>query len=220
MAQKEILTKKQRVLLKAVSQNKDICRSFYLTGGTALSEFYLKHRFSEDLDFFNEKEFNPQAIFVFLKSIKDKLGIKKIETEQSFNRYLFFVHLDKAIIKTEFTYFPFPRISKGLSKDELMIDSLLDIAVNKIFTIYQKARARDFIDLYFIHRQEGWTIRDLVKKAKVKFDWRIDLLQLGSQFLKSQEVKDYPVMIKKIEREEWQGFFIKEAKKLKKDIFV
>jgi len=27
-----------------------------LSGGTALSEFYLHHRFSEDLDFFSEKE--------------------------------------------------------------------------------------------------------------------------------------------------------------------
>jgi len=60
----------------------------------------------------------------------------------------------------------------------------------------------------------------LVKKAKIKFDWNIDLLQLGSQFLKSQEVKDYPRMIKKIEHKEWQDFFIKEAKKLEKDILA
>ncbi|MEW5692252.1 MAG: nucleotidyl transferase AbiEii/AbiGii toxin family protein [Candidatus Hydrogenedentota bacterium] len=31
-------------------------QKFYLTGGTALSEFYLKHRISEDLDFFCENE--------------------------------------------------------------------------------------------------------------------------------------------------------------------
>lgn len=28
------------------------CGSFYLTGGTALSRYYLNHRYSEDLDFF------------------------------------------------------------------------------------------------------------------------------------------------------------------------
>ena len=30
------------------------------------------------------------------------------------------------------------------------IDSLIDIATNKIFTIYQNPRSRDFIDLYLI----------------------------------------------------------------------
>ena len=29
---------------------------FYLTGGTALSRFYLNHRYSEDLDFFTNRD--------------------------------------------------------------------------------------------------------------------------------------------------------------------
>jgi hypothetical protein len=40
---------------------------FYLTGGTALAEFYLQHRLSEDLDFFSEQEVESQAIAVFWK---------------------------------------------------------------------------------------------------------------------------------------------------------
>ncbi|MDR1696214.1 MAG: nucleotidyl transferase AbiEii/AbiGii toxin family protein [Endomicrobium sp.] len=28
--------------------------SFYFSGGTALSEYYLRHRYSEDLDFFRK----------------------------------------------------------------------------------------------------------------------------------------------------------------------
>ena len=36
---------------------------FYLTGGTALSRFYLNHRYSDDLDFFvnNHAAFNEQC---------------------------------------------------------------------------------------------------------------------------------------------------------------
>ena len=66
MAQKVILSEKQIRILEIISQSKDICQSFYLTGGTALAEFYLQHRFSEDLDFFSEKEVDPQTIFAFL----------------------------------------------------------------------------------------------------------------------------------------------------------
>ena len=152
MAQtKSILTYNQQKILFLISKSKDICQSFYLTGGTALAEFYLKHRLSEDLDFFSEEEVSSQDIFVYLKTIKKEAGIKKIDFEPSYNRNLFFVHLDGGeVIKTEFTFFPFERIEKGSRLNFLEIESLLDIAVNKIFTIYQKPRSRDFIDLYFI----------------------------------------------------------------------
>ena len=122
------------------------------------------------------------------------------------------------IIKAEFTYFPFPRIESGLFKGDLSIDSLLDIAVNKVFIIYQKPRARDYIDLYFIIQKMGWDMDSLLKKARIKFDWHIDLLQWGSQLLQVEQVKDYPKMIKEINPKEWQEFFIKEARKIKKDI--
>lgn len=182
-----------------------------LTGGTALAEFYLQHRLSEDLDFFSENEVEPQAIAVFWKQHQKSLGIKKVVFEQSFNRNLFFLHLEKEIIKTEFTYFPFPRIEKKTKIKKLFVDSLLDIAVNKVFTIYQKPRSRDFIDLYLIIKKTGWQIDDLIKKAKIKFEWHIDPLQFGAQLIKVTEVKDYPKMIEKIDPKIWQDFFLSEA---------
>ena len=215
---KTILSDNQVKILETIGKEKTLCYSFYLTGGTALAEYYIKHRLSEDLDFFSEKEFDPQAMSIFFAKNKRMLGIKKIDFEQSFNRNLFFLHLKSDVIKIEFTYFPFPRIDKKLKKGSLEIDSLLDIAVNKIFTIYQKPRSRDFIDLYLILKKTGWKIEDLVKKAKIKFDWHIDYLQLGSQFLQAEEVRDYPRMIIKLENKTWQEFFFKQAKKFRSKI--
>lgn len=218
MAKKTILSKNQTKILQAISLDNLFCENFYLTGGTALAEFYLQHRLSEDLDFFSEKEFDTQAVLVFFKKNQKSLGIKKIDYQQSFNRNLFFLYLDNEIIKTEFTYFPFPRIETTIKKNGMAIDSVLDIAVNKVFTIYQKVRARDFIDLYFIIKKYKFNSEDLIKKAKVKFDWHIDFLQLGSQFFKAQEVKDFPKMKIKENRKEWQKFFLNEAKALEKKI--
>ena len=65
---------------------------------------------------------------------------------------------------------------------------------------------------------ENWSISELIKKAKIKFDWHIDALQLAGQFLQAKEVKDYPMMIEKIKSEVWQKFFENEAKNLKEDI--
>ena len=210
-----ILSKSQKNILVLLSEEKLIAESFYLTGGTALAEFYLKHRLSEDLDFFSEKEFDPIFVSSVLKKIKDKAGVKKVNFEQSFNRNLFFLELGNETIKTEFTYFPFGRIESKNKFGNLYIDSLIDIAVNKIFTIYQKPRSRDFIDLYCIlMKEKSWSFDDLIKKAQVKFDTYIDPIQLSSQFVKSEVLKDYPNMIQKINEKEWQSFFMKEAKRL------
>jgi len=38
----------------------------------------------------------------------------------------------------------------------------------------------------------------LIKKARIKFDWHIDPIQLGAQFLKANEVKDLPRLIEDI----------------------
>lgn len=214
----KILTENQLKILEKLSGDKFITDNFYLTGGTALAEFYLKHRFSEDLDFFSEQEFDTTAISVFFQKNKSDLKIKLIDFEQSYNRNLFFLHINNEIIKTEFTYFPFLRIETSKKLKNISIDSALDIAVNKIFTIYQKERARDYIDLYFLIKKYKWSIEELVKKAKIKFDWHIDYLQLGTQFTKAKNVSDYPKMIKIVPEKKWTAFFIKEAEKLKEKI--
>ncbi|MFA6047808.1 MAG: nucleotidyl transferase AbiEii/AbiGii toxin family protein [Parcubacteria group bacterium] len=209
---KTILSTNQIKILEAISKDNAICQNFYLTGGTALAEYYLQHRLSEDLDFFSEVEFDIQAISIFFAKNKKAFGIKKIDFQQSFNRNLIFLHLPGDVIKMEFTYFPFPRIEKKIKRNKLFVDSLEDIAVNKLFTIYQKPRSRDFIDLYLIMKKTGYSIEELIKKTKVKFDWHIDYLQLGSQFMQAKVVKDYPRMLMKLKNEEWQKFFILQAK--------
>lgn len=214
----EILTKNQRVLLVKIGLEKTIRGNFYLTGGTALAVFYLQHRYSEDLDFFSETEFAPEGILVFLKKIKLETGIVKIDYQQNLNRNLFFLEFSDGVVKIEFTFFPFPRIETSHQEMGIQIDSLLDIAVNKLFSIYQRSNARDYIDLYFICQRQKWTVEELIKKAKVKFDWHIDPLQLGTQFIKAEDIKDYPRMIRSISDNEWRGFFVAEAKKLKDQI--
>lgn len=210
-----ILSKNQANLLSLLSSEPLVAQNFYLSGGTALAEFYLEHRLSEDLDFFSEQEFEPMAVSSIFKKIQKPAGIIRVNYEQSFNRNLFFLDLKDDEIKTEFTYFPFTRIESKRKFGELHIDSLLDIAVNKIFTIYQKPRSRDFIDLFCIlEKDKSLQIDDLVKKAQLKFDNYLDPLQLSSQFVKAEILKDYPKMLQELDEKKWQGFFLKEAKRL------
>jgi len=213
-----ILSENQRRVLDALAGERTITDAFYLSGGTALAEYYLHHRYSEDLDFFSQDEFPIEGVTTVLKKIGKRAGIAGMRHEQSFNRNLFFLDVGSETIKTEFTYYPFERIDTTRKEGELAIDSLLDIAVNKLFTIYQKPRARDFIDMYCILQKEDWTIPDLSYKARIKFDTHIDPLQLGAQFVRADELKDYPRMIEPLDAAMWQDFFRSEAARLKPSI--
>lgn len=215
---KSILTKKQKLFLELFSQQKLIADKFYLSGGTALCEYYIPYRLSEDLDFFSEDEVAVPEIIAFIKSLKEKFNYQTIEYNTSFNRNLFFLKFNDSELKLEFTFFPFKQISRPLVKNGINIDSLKDIAINKLFTIYQKPRSRDFMDLYKICSKKGFRIDDLVKKAKIKFDTHLDSIKLGSQFLLSKELKDFPKLLSPLKESDWQNFFLNEAKKLKKDI--
>lgn len=219
MAQ-SILSARQKLLLKLFSSNLDIRQNYYLSGGTALAEYYLCHRFSEDLDFFTEVEIDPISIQTFIKSISGKADIKMVDFQQSFNRNLVYLHFDNEVIKTEFTYYPFEQLEKPKEIDGLKVDSLLDIAVNKTFTIYQKPRSRDFIDLYLIIQEKKWSFDDLKKKARAKFDTHIDPLQMAKQLLEVDRLEDYPKMIVQLEPETWQNFWKQEADKLKTEVLI
>ncbi|MBI5144835.1 MAG: nucleotidyl transferase AbiEii/AbiGii toxin family protein [Candidatus Omnitrophica bacterium] len=62
MAAQNILTALQNKFIQCLSAHKSLNVKFYLTGGTALAAYYLKHRYSEDLDFFSEENVEPLAI--------------------------------------------------------------------------------------------------------------------------------------------------------------
>jgi len=215
-----LLSPAQDLFLKLFSQNNSLSRDFYLTGGTALVEYYIPYRYSEDLDFFSEDEFKIESLLVFIRSNKSHLKYTSFDFNTSFNRNIIFIKSYQSILKIEFTYYPFPPIVKPKRKHGILVDSSLDIAVNKLFTIYQMPRSRDFMDLYMIQKKFHYSTDFLASKAKAKFEWHVDPLKLGSQFLLALELKDYPKLIKPLNENAWQNHFKKEAKKLEKEVFI
>jgi len=107
-----VLTKDQKLFLDVFSKDKTLASVFYLTGGTALAEFYIPYRYSDDLDFFSEIEVDTQGILSIIEKHKKTLKYKDIEFNISFNRNLYFINFSGYVLKTEFTYFPFPQIKK------------------------------------------------------------------------------------------------------------
>jgi len=215
----EILTSEQIRFLDLVSSESYLCRKYYFTGGTPLAAFYLRHRLSEDIDLFSEQEVHLPSIRNFLGKAQKKLKLKKIDYRQFLGLHTFQLFFtEENILKVDFNYYPFPRIEKGIKYKNLAVDSVLDIAVNKVHTIAMKPRARDFLDIFFILKEKNYEFSDLILKSKAKFDWHIDPIQFGSRLLAASDASDYPRMLKPIDHQEWKNFFVEEARKLKTEI--
>ena len=61
--------------------------AFYLTGGTALSRFYLAHRKSNDLDFFTSEEELIQPFSLKIEDVLDKAGLD-VERKRGFRSFV------------------------------------------------------------------------------------------------------------------------------------
>lgn len=197
-----------------------ILKHFYLTGGTALSGWYLHHRESLDLDFFSEQEVNALYINKWFKEKQKEIGHKSLSHTQELGFNFFNLRYpDGKRLKVDFSYYPSQRIQKGIVWNGLEIDSLYDIAVNKFNTISMSPRAKDYVDLYFIVKKEGYIFDRLRKDAAIKFGIHIETIHLARQFLRSKEFTDLPKMLVPFDRQEMEEFFLKLAKGMEKEIF-
>jgi predicted nucleotidyltransferase component of viral defense system len=215
-----ILTKEQINFLNFFARQKYFVKNYYLTGGTPLAVFYLQHRYSEDLDFFTEKqEVDIMAVQQFIALVKHKLKLTKVSYKQYYGLHTFFLtYPNKEELKIDFNYYPFRQLDSSRQEMGVAVDSLKDIAINKVQSIATRTNARDFVDLYFIFKQERYNIRELWQLARMKFDWYIDPIQLGKQLLKAQELKDYPRMIKKYKQADFNNFFKAQAQEMGKEV--
>ena len=210
---KSLLTLEQKSFLDFFCSHHELYDNFYLSGGTALSEYYLQHRLSEDLDFFSETEIPSADLNLFLTARKSNFEALSIQYTQSFNRNIFFLSYENnKVLKVEFTYYPFTRLENSHVEGKLKIDSVLDIAVNKTFTLTQQARGRDYFDLYIINQKYGFDFLDLIKKARQKFDYPINYLELGKNMVKVCSFLDDPILLIEVDRSLIETYFLNLAK--------
>ncbi len=218
---KSILNDFQKIALSEFVKT-SLAQKYYLSGGTALAEFYLHHRRSEDLDFFTNHELDLDELKRFIQKLSHKIDIKQIEFQKGFGLYTFFLNENNSGLKykIDFGQYPFAPIEKLKQIQSLNIESLFDIAVNKAHTIAFRPRLRDFIDIYFILEQNrDWTLPELFHRSFEKFEMRADSLQIGQNLIQVQILKDMPIMLIPFKMEDIKNFFLKEARKLEKEIW-
>ena len=157
---------------------------FYLTGGTALAYFYLQHRQSHDLDFFTTTE---ELITPWSHQLEAALHAQGMTTERR-RGVASFVELvvrhgpamtvAQLALDAAFRFEPtktFPEFP------QLQVDSLADLASNKLLALFGRAMLRDFLDVYALVHQAGFSPAALLEQAQRK-DPGFDLYWLGVAF--------------------------------------
>lgn len=210
----------QRQFLAVVSTDPIITKSFYLTGGTALASWYLHHRESYDLDFFTDQQFDYDQITHWLKTKQKDIGFRWMGVDEGWQFYTYYFRFpDNSRLKVDFGRYMGMRIEKGLVWQDLEIDSLYDIAVNKTQMFMLKPRERDYIDLYFIIQNTNWKIDKLLTDASTKFGISYNPVQVIKNFYKAKEITNFPKMLAPFDQNDMEKFFIDLARSLKGHIF-
>lgn len=216
-----VLTPRQSFLVEQAAQNDYLTRWFYLTGGTALAEFYLHHRLSEDIDFFTRSQVSQPYVDAFLRDIQKQAGIVHIDWKQIGGLYTYsLTYKDGETIKVDFNEYDYPRVELGTKFGKLEVDSVYDIAINKLYSILSRNKARDYVDLYITLLPGDFSLEQLFSRVPDKFGPLPTEMTVMRAFLASQELVDYPKMLIPFDRNKMIDFYLKEAKKIGKKLFI
>lgn len=211
-----ILTPIQRNLLVEFGKIRE-ASFFCLTGGTALTEFYLGHRRSYDLDFFTSER---DLIIPFTKVVEENL-LREQYTLSVIRRFESFVELEAnkegESVGIHFAYdSPFRLEEPQLSDLGVKINSYRDLIVDKLLTFFGRWKHRDAIDLFFILRTEP--IEALMEMAKQKdpgFDlyWFSVALKEVDKF--PDEIAQWPVdMLVEVNARDLKSKFLSLAREI------
>ncbi len=216
----QILTNFQKQVLESLTQNKYFLDNFFFTGGTALSSFYFQHRFSEDLDFFTEEEFDQLRIIAWIKSASPLLKIKEIEQQVLNGQLTLFLHQlgSKQPLKLDFAYFPFPHLGTFNFMDMLRVSSLEDITINKIQAITTRNRARDYFDLMMCLTRLNWNSEEVTRFYRSKFEVNLPPESLATAYTNVQGAGDLPIFLGEVNWDEVEEYFLAKASSLKNQI--
>lgn len=209
---KKLLTKLQGdVLISFFAQ--PIGKSYFLTGGTALSGFYFYHRESIDLDLFTFETIEIELVRQVFEAIATKAHLSldhRVATEGYHKFFLIGkdVELKIDLVKDQKVHF-----GDIKTFNKIRVDSIENIGSNKITAIFGRTEAKDFIDLYLILQKKLFTFQKLLQDAKKK-DLGLSEFYLAHMLLEVKNLKNYPKLLIPFNKKNMENYFVSLANKL------
>jgi len=213
---KGIISAFQKKILTSL-QNLPDFSYFYLTGGTALADFYLGHRKSYDLDIFTTESGLVESFSWDVEKELRNHGVdfKVIRRLSTFTEFELAEKDDET--RLHFAYDSPYRLGKPVASDiSIKVSDYKDLITDKLLAFFGRTEPRDAVDLYFILKEED--IWQLVQLASQK-DPGFDLYWLAVAFEKTldfpDDIKRWPVeMLKDIDVSEVKSDFSRLAEEM------
>jgi hypothetical protein len=184
----------------------EAAQQFFLTGGSALAEFYLHHRHSEDIDLFTLDESAFNTVPVSIPVIAATLGGSFEERFATVSFRQVFIRIpDLPEIKIDLVRDVGPQFGEHQRFGSLIVDSELNIAVNKVTTLFGRADPKDFVDLYFLLKR-GYDLAELFKLAKEK-DLGFTEFYFAGMLRQAGKLRSLPRMVEPLTVDELGAFF-------------
>lgn len=213
-----IITPLQNKFLKSFFQT-HLGEKFFLTGGTALAVFYLKHRISQDLDLFTlEQGLDFSKVNAEVRKIAFSLNLE-VEHRVSVPTFSqFFLTTGQGeVLKIDLVREVPIQFGKIKEEDGIRIDSLENITVNKLLAIYGRLDAKDYVDFYFLTKERSIDFEQVFEKARRK-DKGLSKFYFANIIAEVGKLKYFPKTLKPFDRDELVNFYLRLSEELLKEI--
>lgn len=209
---KKILTKLQEESLK-IFFAQPIGESYFLTGGTALSGFYLHHRESIDLDLFTFETIEIESVRQVFEAIAAKAHLSLDHRVATEGYHKFFLTGKEEELKIDLVKEQKVHFGGIKAFGKIRVDSVENIGSNKITAIFNRTEAKDFIDLYLILQKKLFTFQKLFQDAKKK-DLGLNEFYLAHMLLEVKNLKNFPKMFVPFNKDKMVNYFVSLANNL------
>lgn len=190
---------------------------FFLTGGAALSGFYLKHRETHDLDLFSIEDVMEEGTNA-LTHVARSLGasMESLRTSPDFRRFLISRGNETVIVDLVHDLAP-QLFDQKLDFDGVRVDPAEEIAANKLCALLSRSEIRDLVDLRELERA-GHSLELALERARIKdggltpaqLAWVLSSIEIGDDAqppggIDVVELRDYiSSLVARLNRLAWE----------------
>ncbi len=190
---------------------------FFLTGGTALAEYYFHHRLSEDLDLFTTSDEALDLARVEMRRIAAELNAFLTATLSTPALQRFeLTRPDSSPARLDLVRDVDFQFGQRLAVDQVIVDSLENIGASKVTAIFGRTESKDFVDLYYL-LDSGQNLQRLIADAKEK-DAGLTEFWLAGMMRQVQRLTVLPQMLKPLDLDTVKTYFLALADELIRNV--
>lgn len=175
-------------LIKSL-QGKEYLKGFHLAGGTALA-FYYGHRISVDIDLFSDFSFDTSRL---IESVQQDYALQLYYTAPNTIKG----HIDD--VNIDIIAHRYPHLQEPSEIDGIMILSEPDILAMKLNAISVSGqRSKDFIDIYFVLEDRGYSLSKIMDFYRKKYRQEGDMHVIKALvYFDDVDLSDWPVLLRR-----------------------